>query len=263
MATKKKKSGKIISVDFTGVEVKQITPEGDYAVKVKEITEETGDKGQYLAWVLEVSTGEFKGQKLYYNTSLTKQSLWNLRAVLEALGVEVSKGKMQLDIKSYYGMEMGVSVETEKYRGKLKNVVVDIYNLEDADDGDDDGKEEDLEEMSLEELIEYAEEEEIELTAKQKKSKAKALAAIQEAEAEEPEAEAESEEQDLEDMSLEELVEYAEEEEIELTRKQRKSKSKALAAIQEAEEAEPETEPEEEPEEEEEPQPKKRKRAKK
>lgn len=143
MAKKRKSSGKVISVDFTGVETRELIPDGDYVVKVKEITEEEGEKGQYLSWVLPVSTGEYKGKTLWYNTSLTKQSLWNLRAVLEALGVEVPKSKMNLDLKSYHGLEMGVTVESEKYKGKLKNVIVDVFNLEDeGGEGDDEGEDE-------------------------------------------------------------------------------------------------------------------------
>jgi len=201
----KKRSGKIISVDFTGVETKQIIPDGDYAVKVKEVTEETGDKGKYLNWVLDITTGEFKGKRVYYITSLTKQSLWNLRAVLEAMGLDVPKSKMNLDIKSYAGLEMGVSVETEKYKGRMKNVVVDTYNLEDSDEGEEeDEDDEDLDEMSLEELIEYAEEEEISLTKKQQKSKSRALAAIKEAEEEEGEEEEAEEEPEEEEGEEEE-----------------------------------------------------------
>lgn len=236
--SKRSRAGKIIQVDFTDVETRELIPDGDYAIKVKEVTEEEGDKGKYLNWNMVVTTGEYKGKTLWYITSLTKQSLWNLRAVLEALGLEVPKGKMGLDLPSYKGLEMGVAVETEKYRGKTKNVVVDIYNLEeDREEGEGGGEEEDLDEMDLEELIEYAEKEEIELTKRQKKNKKSALAAIKEAEEEE-----EEEEVDLEEKSLEELVEYAEEKEIELTAKQKKSKSKALATIQEAEKEEEPTE---------------------
>lgn len=250
--SKRSKSGKIISVDFTGVETKSLIPDGDYAIKVKEVTTEEGDKGPYLNWVMDITTGEFKGKRLYYITSLSKQSLWNLRAVLEALGVEVPKKKMKLDLKAYSGMEMGVSVEQEKYRGKLKNVVVDIYNLEDVEGEEgEEGGEDDIEDMDLDELIEYAEKEDIDLTKKQQKSKAKALAAIQEAEEEEePEGKEEEgeeeeedgeeeggeEEDDIEDMDLGELIAYAEKEDIDLTAKQKKSKSKTLKAIQKEEE---------------------------
>jgi len=141
MAKKHKKTGKLVTVDFTDVETRELIPDGDYHVRVEEIEQEEGDKGPYLNWVLKIPSGEYKGKKLYYMTSLTKQSLWNLRAVLEALGVEVPKSKMSLDLPSYKGLEMGVTVETEIYRKKEKNVVVDIWNLE--DEGEDDGSEPD------------------------------------------------------------------------------------------------------------------------
>lgn len=141
MAKKHKKTGKLVTVDFTDVETRELIPDGDYHVKVEKCEQEEGDKGPYLNWVLKIPSGEYKGKQLYYITSLTKQSLWNLRAVLEALGIEVPKSKMSLDIPSYKGLEMGVSVETEKYKGKEKNVVVDVWNLE--DEGEDDGAEPD------------------------------------------------------------------------------------------------------------------------
>lgn len=147
MTKKSRKSGRVIEVDFTDVETRELIPDGDYAVKVKDISEEKGEKGPYLNWELLISTGEYKGKKLWYITSLTKQSLFNLRAVLEALGVEVPKSKMQIDPPSYKGLEMGVSVESEKYKGKMKNVVTDIYNLEE-DEGDEDEGEGDEEEYT-------------------------------------------------------------------------------------------------------------------
>lgn len=135
-----KKTGKLVTVDFTDVETRELIPEGDYHVRVEDIEQEEGDKGPYLNWELKIPSGEYKGKKLWYITSLTKQSLWNLRAVLEALGVEVPKSKMALDLPSYKGLEMGVSVEIEKYKGKEKNVVVDVWNLE--DEGDESGSDE-------------------------------------------------------------------------------------------------------------------------
>ena len=119
---------------------------------------------------------------------------------------------------------------------------------------DEDGEEVDLEEMSLEELIEFADDNDIKLTAKQKKRKSAALEAIKDAMGDDEEAdeEADDEEDDedsgdtdeeevdddeevaLEDMDLEGLVEFAEENDIKLTAKQKKRKSAALSAIQEA-----------------------------
>jgi len=139
----RKKSGKVITVDFTDVETRELLPPDEYIAKVHDIEEEEGDKGPYLNWILKVSEGEYKGKTLYYITSLTKQSLWNLRAVLEALGIEVPKSKLSLDLPSYKGLEMGVTVETEKYKNKEKNVVVDVYNPYEEDSGDSDDGDED------------------------------------------------------------------------------------------------------------------------
>ena len=178
-----------MTIDFTGVEsTGLVVPEDDYQVKVIEVEEEEGKKGAYWNWTLEIADGKFKGKKLYYITSLAPQSLWNLRSTLEALGMEIPDSPVDIDLDELIDMEMGVSVEHEKYKGKTKNRVVDVFNLEEsgeeeesedeeAEDEEED-EEEDLDNMSLEELIEYAEENEIKLKEKDKLNKKKAKAAI-------------------------------------------------------------------------------------
>ena len=47
-----KKTGKLVTVDFTDVETRELIPEGDYTVSVADITEEEGKKAPYLNWKL-------------------------------------------------------------------------------------------------------------------------------------------------------------------------------------------------------------------
>lgn len=194
---KHRRTGKIISVDFTDVETRSVIPEDDYAVKVVDVTEEEGDKGPYLNWELKITEGEHKGTTLWHITSLTPQSLWNLRATLEALGEEVPDSKLDVDLSELKGGEMGVTVEVEKYKGRNKNAVVDVFVLGEEEGSEDESKSEsegesesesegepDLDEMSLKELITYAKENKIKLSDKQKTSKSRALRAIKAAEEE-------------------------------------------------------------------------------
>lgn len=245
---------RVVNLNMKDVSVGGVIPEGEYIVTVDEVSVEESQQGnQYLKWVFKVIDGPQKNIKIYHNTSLLPQSLFNLKNLLIALGVPVPDKAFQLNLDECEGCNCGVTVTHETYDGKKRSRVTDVFPLDASDvEGEDDGEEVDLEEMSLEELIEFAEENDIKLTAKQKKRKSAALAAIQDAlgddeEADDEEAddedtesedEADEEEEDeepaLEDMDLDQLVEFAEENEIKLTAKQKKRKSAALAAIQEA-----------------------------
>lgn len=249
---------RVVNLNMKDVSVGGVIPEGEYIVTVDEVSVEESQQGnQYLKWVFKVIDGPQKNSKIYHNTSLLPQSLFNLKNLLIALGVPVPDKAFQLNLDECEGCNCGVTVTHETYDGKKRSRVTDVFPLDASDvEGEDDGEEVDLEEMSLEELIEFADENDIKLTAKQKKRKSAALAAIQDAlgddeeedeEADDEEAddedtesedEADDEEEDeepaLEDMDLDQLVEFAEENEIKLTAKQKKRKSAALAAIQEA-----------------------------
>jgi len=242
---------RVLNLNMKDVSVGGVIPEGEYAVTVDEVSVEESQQGnQYLKWVFKVLDGKQKGSKIYHNTSLLPQSLFNLKNLLIALGVPVPDKAFQLNLDECEGCNCGVTIAHETYDGKKRSRVTDVFPLDSTGvEDDDDSEDVDLEEMSLEELIEFAEENDIKLTAKQKKRKSAALEAIQEAlgdEDEEEEAEDEETEEDdteseeddddvdLEDMPLEQLVEFAEENDIKLTAKQKKRKSAALAAIQEA-----------------------------
>lgn len=249
---------RVVNLNMKDVSVGGVIPEGEYIVTVDEVSVEESQQGnQYLKWVFKVIDGPQKNSKIYHNTSLLPQSLFNLKNLLIALGVPVPDKAFQLNLDECEGCNCGVTVTHETYDGKKRSRVTDVFPLDasDVEDADeDDGEEVDLEEMSLEELIEFADENDIKLTAKQKKRKSAALAAIQDAlgddeeeeeaddeeaddedtESEEEESDEDEEEPALEDMDLEALIEFAEENEIKLTAKQKKRKSAALAAIQEA-----------------------------
>lgn len=249
---------RVVNLNMKDVSVGGAIPEGEYIVTVDEVSVEESQQGnQYLKWVFKVIDGPQKNSKIYHNTSLLPQSLFNLKNLLIALGVPVPDKAFQLNLDECEGCNCGVTVTHETYDGKKRSRVTDVFPLDASDvEGEDDGEEVDLEEMSLEGLIEFADENDIKLTAKQKKRKSAALAAIQDAlgddeeedeevddeEADDEDTESEEEESDdeeeeepaLEDMDLDQLVEFAEENEIKLTAKQKKRKSAALAAIQEA-----------------------------
>ena len=247
---------RVVNLNMKDVSVGGVIPEGEYIVTVDEVSVEESQQGnQYLKWVFKVLDGKQKGSKIYHNTSLLPQSLFNLKNLLIALGVPVPDKAFQLNLDECEGCNCGVTITHETYDGKKRTRITDVFPLDASDvEADDDGEEVDLEEMSLEELIEFADDNDIKLTAKQKKRKSAALEAIQDAMGDDEEADEEADDEDtdedsddtveeaddeaeevaLEDMDLEGLVEFAEENDIKLTAKQKKRKSAALSAIQEA-----------------------------
>lgn len=244
------KRGRVLSVDMKGVDVRKILPEDDYLVKVEEVTEEVGETSgkPYLLWKLEVAEGEYEGTTLYHKTSLQPHALFNLKGTLIALGVSVPNSVLNLDLNKMEGLEMGVSVEKGTYDGKPKNEIVEVFpweateNAEDAEDAEDeDDKDVDLESMNLQELLDFAKENEVDLSdlsPKNKKRASMVRAAIEEAfEEEGEEEEPEEEEIDLDTLSLEQLITLAKDNEIDLSglsKRDLKKPGKVRAAIAEA-----------------------------
>ena len=183
MATSKRKKKRIITVDMTDVETRTLIPEGDYKVRVNEVTEEVGeDSGKpYLNWTLEVVGGEHDGKTLYHTTSLQPQALFNLKSTLISMGLPVPEKTIDIDLDKLVDGEFGVSVYHDVYDGKKKSKVQEVFPLsddEDIDTDDDDTNDEDdwvdLEEMDLSELKAFAKENDIDLSELSKTDKKKA-----------------------------------------------------------------------------------------
>ena len=172
----KKKSGGSVSVNFKGVEGRgaRIKP-GEYLGEVSEVTLEKGKKAQYLAWTFDLDDD---AGKAYFNTSLAKNSLWNLRGLLEAMGEEVPDDEMDLDLEDLVGKRVGIIIEEEEYEGKKRPKMVDYFPEDDAsnDDSKSDKKKKkktakddeklvksDVEEMDRDALLELNNDHELEL----------------------------------------------------------------------------------------------------
>lgn len=154
---KNKGKKKRIKVDFTGVETRTLLPEGQYHAKVHEISQEDGDKAPYLKWVFAVvSDDKTNGAKLFYNTSLAPQALWNLRNLLETLGVETPSSEMELDTDEYIGLELMLRVEHETWEGKDRAKVTDFTPLEEtaSTEDDDEGEKEETDDEESEDAEE-------------------------------------------------------------------------------------------------------------
>lgn len=147
-----------VSIDLSGVEVgsRKALPEGKYPVTVDsvEIKESSNSGANYMAFTFEVEDGDHKGAKLFHNCSLQPQALFNLKAILLALGFEIPNKAFDLDTSALVGLSCVVEVAHEVYEGKKKARIVDFINPEDDEDGDSDV---DLEELDKDELKQLAE----------------------------------------------------------------------------------------------------------
>jgi len=160
MKSNGKKKSKGLRVNFAGVETRTKMDEGNYHSKVVDAEEQEGNAATYIKWTFEVlEDGKHKGRKLYYNTSLAPQALWNLRNLLETLGVETPDSEMDLDLESYRGLEIVLTVANESYEGKERPKVTDFTPVEGADVEDDEKTDDEEEETDDDEENEEDEEE--------------------------------------------------------------------------------------------------------
>lgn len=152
--------------------------EGDYRFKLKKVESGTSENSgnPMLIWYWEGVEGKVEGKILKDYTTLTPKSLWKVRSILEALGMDVPKKVISIPLKKLVGKEVGITLgDDEPYEGKIKSRAMDYIDIEtfessdvddeDEDEDDDDDEDEDEEdddedddddeeEVSLEDLDE-------------------------------------------------------------------------------------------------------------
>jgi uncharacterized protein DUF669 len=173
MARAKKKS-RIVEIDFTNVEEggggSFKIPEGNYLVEVTEVEQTESEAGNDMfKWTFTGKEGKAKSKIFYQYTTLNEEALWKLRGLLEALGVDVPKGPLDLDLDEMVGLELTAVVGDEEYKGKTSSRMIDFEPA--------DGAEEEEEEKSLrgkkKKIVEEEDEEEEKSARGKKKSKSK------------------------------------------------------------------------------------------
>lgn len=130
------------TVDMTGVDWKSgggsfhITP-GDYPMKVTkvEFTQSKADNDMFV-FQFEGTGGKAKGKAFYMHCTLTEKSLWKLGQTLDALGVEVPNGPMEIDCDELVDLECTGIVEDDEYEGKVRSKLDRII----AGNGEEDEK---------------------------------------------------------------------------------------------------------------------------
>lgn len=260
MASKKNKAKKgALSVDFTGVEVSGKHPEGRFNFTVDgapELRNSETSGNDYLSFKLKSEKGT-----VYYIASLASHALWNLKNFLECAGQEVPDGEMQLDLEEMDGLEIGAEIIHEKYEGKTRSVVGEIFPCGEDSSNEEEEEEEgevtydSVQEMDLDELKELAKANDIKLAKKLLKD----LDALRDHLCEELELEEGEEEEEegeeptyesVQEMDADELDELCEEHDIKVKAKDKKKLAAyrdAVCTALELEEGEEEEEEEKKP----------------
>ena len=136
----------VIKVDFSNVSEGGSfrIPAGEYVAKVKKVEKRVSESSgkPYLNWELEIISGDknVKGKVIYHVTSLQPQALFNLRNVLIALGIDVPKKSINLDLSKLKGKVLGIVVEDDEYRGEdgrkvKKSVIIEVYPVKKGSGG--------------------------------------------------------------------------------------------------------------------------------
>jgi len=185
----------VVTINLDGVEGTSRVPEGDYPVEVSDVTVETSrNNTQYLRFHLRITEGDHAGKTLRHQCSLQPHALFVLRNTLEALNYEIPGGAFNLDLEALKGLEMGVSVVLEDYKGKSQSQIVETFSVEELYDAEEEEyyEDEDEEEDTIVEDDEDDEDEEEEV--------------------DEGDEEEEEDEEDLDDYTEDELTEMDDEE---------------------------------------------------
>lgn len=151
------------TLDFTNVKDRgpynpKRKPEGDYRAKITGVVEGDSSKGNPM-WTFAVQLVSDSSAVYPERCVLTDASLWKLRNLLQAAGLQVPKKKVAVDPNKVVGREIGITLEDDEYEGKLKSVIAAVFKASELTDdepdgasGDDSEEDEDVSEEDMEEL---------------------------------------------------------------------------------------------------------------
>lgn len=155
-------------LDFTNVkESSGINPKhrpaGDYRMKITKVTEEPTKKDpKKYQWIFVMVPADMQSAAYPYYCQLEENTLWKIRNLLIACGIDVPKKRVGVDPNKLVGRELGVTLEDDEYEGKMKSVITAVFPASDLDDEaapaddetDDEVESEDSEDVSEEDMEE-------------------------------------------------------------------------------------------------------------
>lgn len=153
--------------DNSGINPKH-RPAGDYRVKISKVTEEAKKNApNEFQWVFVMVPTDMQSAAYPYYCQLDEKTLWKIRNLLIACGIDVPKKRVNVDPQKLVNREIGVTLDDDEYEGKLKSVITAVFPASDLDDEDapadtddggdaedvaDDVSDEDMDELDVEDL---------------------------------------------------------------------------------------------------------------
>lgn len=139
------------AIDFSGVKdrgdynPKQVT-EGDYRATIVQVKDGEGKKSGDFQYEFKIKLEKYSQYSYPYYCTLTEQTLWKLRNLLIAAGINVPKKKVKLDPNRVIGKAIGVTMEDDEYDGKMKSVIGAVFPVSELAEGTYDASEDDASE---------------------------------------------------------------------------------------------------------------------
>lgn len=138
-SSKSRKAVTSMEVDFTGVEAGGRSMSNGWAhgrVKKAEWTTAKESRNAMVKVAWEAKRGKEKAT-VYDNLVNTENALWRFKQMLEAVGIEVPDGALDVDVTELVDLECDLLIENEDYEGKDQPRVVD-YRAAGAGEIDED-----------------------------------------------------------------------------------------------------------------------------
>jgi hypothetical protein len=125
-------------LDFTNVKENsginpKHRPAGDYRVKIAKVIANKSNAGNNQ-WVFTLVPTDMLSAAYPYYCTLNPDSLWKVRNLLIACGIDVPKKKLNVDPTRLIGKEIGVTLDDDEYEGKMKSVITAVFPSSDLDD---------------------------------------------------------------------------------------------------------------------------------
>ena len=112
-----------INVNLTEVESDfEVYPDGQYLVEITEKSKITksSEGGAYIRWIARIVDPEEYEDKLYsWNTSLLPQALWNLKSMMEVIGIAFDEEGFEME--DAFGEQLIIENEVRDYNGQDRN----------------------------------------------------------------------------------------------------------------------------------------------
>ena len=106
-----------------------LLPEANYLVELQESSKVISKAGKapYIRWIAKILEGDYEGKAIMWQTSLGEEALWNLKSMLEVIGLAWEEDGF--DLEDTFGKTLIVEVYTDEYEGQPRNKVRNYFKV--------------------------------------------------------------------------------------------------------------------------------------